>query len=105
MREITVITVLCLLTVCNVFAAGAEVTASPARLFIEGGTLLDGTGAQPGENPGILVEGERIHSIGAAATDGHDVERISAEGMWILPGLFDLHVHVTLHAARPPAPG
>ena len=101
MREITVITVLCLLTVCNAFAAGADVGASPARLFIDGGTLVDGTGTQPGKNPGILIEGERIHSIGEAANDGQDVERISAEGKWILPGLFDLHVHVTFMLPGP----
>ena len=64
MREITVITVLCLLTLCNVFAAGADMDASPARLFIEGGTLLDGTGTQPGETRGSWLK-ESVYTASA----------------------------------------
>ena len=101
MREITVTALLCLLTVCNVHAAGTDETASPARLFIGGGTLIDGTGAAPVENPGLLIEGERIHSIGGVAGEGHDAKHISAEGKWVLPGLFDLHVHVTFMLPGP----
>ncbi len=95
MREITVIAVLCLLLAGNVCAAETAVAASPARLFIEGGTLVDGTESQPAENPGILIEGERIHSLGTPPGAEPGTRRIAADGKWVLPGLFDLHVHVT----------
>ena len=95
MREITVIAVLCLLLAGHVCAAETDVTASPARLFIEGGTLVDGTESRPAENPGILIEGERIHSLGKPPSAEPGTRHISADGKWVLPGLFDLHVHVT----------
>lgn len=101
MRKITVLTVLCLLLAAAAYSTETEATESPARLFIDGGTLIDGTGAQPGENPGILIEGERIRSLGREAAGEPGVEHISADGKWVLPGLFDLHVHVTFMLSGP----
>ena len=95
MRKITVLTVLCLLLAAAAYSTETEVSESPARLLIDGGMLIDGSGAQPVENPGILIEGERIHGLGKTAADEPGVERIDADGKWVLPGLFDLHVHVT----------
>ena len=95
MKKITVLIQLCILTICNGAATRAEPVANPPRLLIDGGTLIDGTGLQPRKNPGILIEGERIHSVGNGTSNGDNVKRISADEKWILPGLFDLHVHVT----------
>ena len=57
--------------------------------------LIDGSGSEPEENPGILIEGERIRSLSSDAASEPGTEVISADGKWVLPGLFDLHVHVT----------
>ena len=91
----------CLLAAGAGLAMAAQQAESPARIFINGGILIDGTGAQPGENPGVLIEGERILSLGSEAAADPGVERISADGKWILPGLFDLHVHVTFMLSGP----
>jgi len=60
---------------------------------LRGGTLIDGTGAPPRENTVIVIRGDRIESI---RTDG-DVPRgaqvIDAEGKFIVPGLWDKHLH------------
>ena len=101
MRTITVLTVLCLLLAAAAYSTETEVSESPARIFIDGGTLIDGSGAQPGENPGILIEGERIRSLGGEAAGEAGTQRISADGKWVLPGLFDLHVHVTFMLSGP----
>ena len=101
MRKITVLTVLCLLLAAAAYSTETEATESPARIFIDGGTLIDGSGAQPGENPGILIEGERIRSLGGEAAAEPGTEVISADGKWVLPGLFDLHVHVTFMLSGP----
>ena len=102
MRTITVLTVLCLLLAATAaYSTETEATESPARIFIDGGTLIDGSGAQPGENPGILIEGERIRSLGGEAAGEAGTQRISADGKWVLPGLFDLHVHVTFMLSGP----
>jgi len=71
--------------------------AEPAPVFIEGGTLIDGSGAAPRPNPGILLNNGVIESVGGQPPAG--AQRISAEGQWILPGMFDLHAHVTFKLA------
>lgn len=67
-----------------------------------GGTLIDGFGGKPIANSVILLEGETITAIGTLATlkIPEDAEVISTEGMSVLPGLWDMHVHlmITGHA-------
>ena len=101
MRKITVLTALCLLLAAAAYSTETEATESPARIFIGGGMLIDGSGAQPAENPGILIEGERIRSLGREAAGEAGTQRIFADGKWVLPGLFDLHVHVTFMLSGP----
>lgn len=64
-----------------------------------GGTLIDGYGGRPLRNSVILVEGERITAVGT--TDSLPVPRgaevISTEGTSVLPGLWDMHVHLMLN--------
>jgi len=62
-------------------------------LVIQGGTLFDGTGAEPRPNHAIVVTDVLIAHVGEriAVPDGATV--IDAKGLAILPGLIDLHVH------------
>ena len=64
-----------------------------------GGTLIDGYGSAPIHNSVILIEGERIKAVGTVATlevpEGAEV--ISTEGMSVLPGLWDMHVHTMIN--------
>jgi imidazolonepropionase-like amidohydrolase len=62
------------------------------RVLFSGGDVFDGTGADPA--PGdVVVEGDRIVSVGAPGTGDGD-ERVDLAGRTLLPGLFDCHVHV-----------
>ncbi|MGH9380739.1 MAG: amidohydrolase family protein [Thermoanaerobaculia bacterium] len=74
-------------------AAGAEVTA------LVGGTLIDGYGGPPIRNSVVVIEGERIVAVGTVASlavpEGAEV--ISTEGMSVLPGLWDMHVHLMIN--------
>lgn len=64
-----------------------------------GGTLIDGFGGVPIQNSVILIEGEHIKAIGQVGTldipEGAEV--ISTEGMSVLPGLWDMHVHLMIN--------
>jgi imidazolonepropionase-like amidohydrolase len=64
-----------------------------------GGTLIDGFGGRPVRNSVVLVEGERISAVGAVGTlqVPRGAEVISTEGMSVLPGLWDMHVHLMLN--------
>ena len=63
-----------------------------------GGTLIDGNGGQPLPNSVVLVEGERITAVGQVGALAVPVGAtvISTEGQYLLPGLWDMHVHLML---------
>ena len=64
-----------------------------------GGTLIDGFGSTPIRNSVILIEGEKIKAIGTVSTleVPANAEVISTEGMSVLPGLWDMHVHLMIN--------
>jgi imidazolonepropionase-like amidohydrolase len=59
-----------------------------------GATLIDGTGAKPVEDASIIVEGDRIKTVGKGLDMPRDVEVIDVAGRTVLPGLIDSHVHL-----------
>ena len=65
------------------------------RLAITGFRLVDGTGADPLERATVVLDGERITAVGAADSVAipRDAAVIEADGMTLLPGLIDCHVH------------
>ena len=71
---------------------------APLKALV-GGTLIDGHGGPPLRNSVIIVRGERIEAIGQvgklAVPTGAEV--ISTEGMSVLPGLWDMHVHLMIN--------
>lgn len=73
----------------------APVVAQGNTLAIVGGTVIDGTGAPPRANTNVIVSGGRITKIGPAAStpppSGSQV--MSAEGKYVIPGMWDAHIH------------
>ena len=73
------------------------------RLIIRGGTLIDGTGAPPRGPVDIVVEGNKITRVASVGIPFIEIDEkrrpknstyeIDAHGMYIMPGLIDLHVH------------
>ncbi len=75
---------------------------------IRNGTLIDGTGNPSTSNDAIVVEGNRITSVGPgpAGLNLEDTDRvrvIDASGKWIMPGLIDGHCHLSF--GQPVMPG
>ena len=64
-----------------------------------GGTLIDGYGSTPLRNSVVIIEGERIKAVGQVGTLAipPGAEVISTEGMSVLPGLWDMHVHLMIN--------
>ena len=80
--------------------APAAPASSGARLkALVGGTLIDGHGGAPLRNSVVIVDGERIRSVGqvGALPIPAGAEVISTEGMSVLPGLWDMHVHLMIN--------
>ncbi|TFG76324.1 MAG: Xaa-Pro dipeptidase [Flavobacteriales bacterium] len=64
-----------------------------------GGTLIDGFGSDPIKNSVVIIEGEKIKSVGTIENTPipANAEVISTEGMTVLPGLWDMHVHTMIN--------
>jgi imidazolonepropionase-like amidohydrolase len=64
-----------------------------------GGTLIDGYSGRPLRNSVIIIEGQRIKAVGRIGTlpIPEDAELISTEGMTVMPGLWDMHVHLQIN--------
>lgn len=69
-------------------------------LVIRNGILIDGSGQAPVPNEAIVVEGNRIKSVGPMPAslqlaDAEHVQVLDASGRWIMPGLIDAHTHLS----------
>jgi imidazolonepropionase-like amidohydrolase len=64
-----------------------------------GGTLIDGFGGKPLPNSVVIIENERIKAIGQVGRMEipKNAEVISTEGMSVMPGLWDMHVHLYIN--------
>jgi imidazolonepropionase-like amidohydrolase len=73
---------------------GAAQTSAP--LVLQGGTLIDATGRPPVEDAVIVVEGNRIKSVGKRGDVAipRNARVIDVKGKTILPGLIDGHCHL-----------
>jgi imidazolonepropionase-like amidohydrolase len=80
-----------------VAAPAPHAQTRPVKALV-GGTLIDGYAGVPIQNSVVLVDGERIIAVGQvgrlAVPAGAEV--ISTEGMTVLPGLWDMHVHLQI---------
>ncbi len=91
-------TTFCFAAVLLLSTAPAPAQPQPVTALV-GGTLIDGFGGKPIRNSVILIRGERIEAVGQVGAlevpDGATI--VSTEGMSVLPGLWDMHVHLMIN--------
>lgn len=70
-------------------------TENKTRVLVRGGLVFDGTGTEPYEGD-VLTEGGQIVDIVARPEriSLSDAEIVEAEGLTVIPGLIDAHVHI-----------
>lgn len=73
-------------------------------LMIKGTRVFDGIQALEGLHD-VIIEGPRIRSVEPVGMPGSDFDcqTVEARGAWLLPGLIDLHVHLTWNGGMDPA--
>ena len=79
--------------VCLLAPLPGAATSGDGAILLRGVTLVDAAGAAPRPGQSVLVEAGRIAAIGpelAAPVGAHIVD----EGGFLIPGLFDMHVHL-----------
>ena len=69
------------------------------KVALVGGTLIDGYGNTPIYDSVILINGETITDIGTIGNIDipSEFEVVSTEGMSVMPGLWDMHVHLMIN--------
>jgi imidazolonepropionase-like amidohydrolase len=73
---------------------------SQKTIIIQNGILIDGSGNPPTPNQALVIEGNRIKSLGSLPEDmmhgeGNHTQIVDAAGQWIMPGLIDGHCHLS----------
>jgi imidazolonepropionase-like amidohydrolase len=88
---------LCLLASLSFAQAQAPVTV------IRAGTLIDGVSAAPRRDQVIVIRGNRIESVGDAASAKVPAEAkvLDLSNATVLPGLIDAHTHIFLQGEIP----
>ena len=83
----------------GVVSAMSQTAKSKSIKALVGGTLLDGFGSKPIRNSVVIIDGERIKAVGQVGLlpIPGGAEIISTEGMTVLPGLWDMHVHLMIN--------
>lgn len=82
------------IAIASIMSGPGEATGQ--GLLIEDVTLIDGTGRPPIVGAYILVEGDRIRTISRDPLDAPaGVTRIDGRGRYLIPGLMDMHIHLS----------
>jgi imidazolonepropionase-like amidohydrolase len=88
---------LSLLLIAVVASAGqAKPAAEPQRTVIHAGHVLDVHTGVSAANQAIVVSGDKIVSIGPDQPAKPGDKEIDLRGMTVMPGLIDVHTHITM---------
>jgi len=94
-------TIACI-TITSLFTSAQEKAPNPVTV-IRAGTLIDGKSDTPRRNQVIVIRGNRIESVGDAATAKvpPDATVVDLSKATVLPGLIDSHTHIFLQGEDP----
>jgi imidazolonepropionase-like amidohydrolase len=95
-------TFLSLLATLALLFAHASAQPSSTVTALVGGTVIDGNGGAPVADAVILVSAGRITAVGprASVTVPAGATTIDARGRWIVPGMIDTNVHLSLYGGQ-----
>jgi imidazolonepropionase-like amidohydrolase len=97
-------TLLALATATALFFGGAAPAAQPqgTTTALVGGTVIDGNGGAPIADGVVVITGSRITAVGprASVRIPADANQVEARGRWIMPGMIDTNVHLSLYGGQ-----
>ena len=93
MKDIVIFTICCMLFPAT--SVNAQPAANQAPLAITHVNVIDATGAPMQRDMTVIIDGNRIVAIGKASRVklAQNAKRLDARGKFLIPGLWDMHVH------------
>jgi imidazolonepropionase-like amidohydrolase len=86
----------------TLFLSTAFASAAPAKTWIIGATVISPERPDSGQVLHVLIDGDRIATVTPTVpADITDAAIVHAEGLYLIPGLMDSHVHLTSIPAIP----
>jgi imidazolonepropionase-like amidohydrolase len=82
-------------SVLFIAACAPSIAQSPPSVVVKAARLIDGRGGRPLEPAMVRVAGDRIVEVGANLVVPANATVIDLGGATLLPGLIDLHTHLT----------
>jgi len=92
-----VLAVLCYSSACFGQASAPGPSTRPATFAIRAGHLLDVRNGKLLADQVIVVQGDKIASVGPAANAPRGAQVIDLSNATVLPGLIDVHTHLTMN--------
>jgi len=77
------------------FFVGLASAGFAQTLIFQHATVIDATGAAPKKNYTVVIRDGRIASVTPRAQAEPGARVIDASGKYLIPGLWDMHVHIT----------
>ncbi len=82
----------------------ASPSSSRRKIVITNCNLIDSVGEIPRQNTSVIIENGRIAEVftGSKGINAKTAEIVDCQGAWMLPGLWDVHVHLQFPDISPP---
>ena len=89
--------ILLVLTAAAITTLQAQAEVSPKATVLIHATIIDGTGAPAQSGMTLVVDGRRITALGKdeSVAFSTNAQVIEAKGKFVIPGLWDMHVHLS----------
>jgi imidazolonepropionase-like amidohydrolase len=83
-------------------AAAAASTVAAQAIAVTRVTVIDGTSSRPRANQTVIVDGNRIVSVGPATSARIPAAArvVDGRGKFLVPGFWDMHVHTAITGGR-----